>query len=295
MPLYRTPPVKATGAELDALTDDAKFLTAKAVQDGTKVPHVAPGTSGNIIQSDGTDWGSVAQDGWLVLGACTYETADAPTFTFSIASDATGLLSVGMKIKLTQTTIKYFIITSVGAFSAGKTIITVYGGTDYTLANAAITLPNYSLTASPFGFPKDPTKWTVVVSSTSDFTQVPTGTTIYNAGTFSISIPIGLWLVKYKVLAQIGNAALAANDKYLTVSLSTANNTVIAGNSLGVAASDVKLIRSYVEKTLPTLSLASKASYYLNYRNDGGGGAGASIYILGTQSTTFITAVCAYL
>ena len=55
-----TMPVKASGVELDALTDDAKFITAKAVQDGHKVPHVAPGTSGNIMKSDGTDWTSAA-------------------------------------------------------------------------------------------------------------------------------------------------------------------------------------------------------------------------------------------
>lgn len=55
---------KATGAELDTLTDDAKFVTAKAVADGHKVPHAAPGTSGNYMKSDGTDWTSAAIPTW---------------------------------------------------------------------------------------------------------------------------------------------------------------------------------------------------------------------------------------
>jgi hypothetical protein len=49
---------KITGATLDALTDDTGFVTALAVQNGHKVPHVAPGTSGNVMVSDGTDWTS---------------------------------------------------------------------------------------------------------------------------------------------------------------------------------------------------------------------------------------------
>lgn len=53
-------PSKATGAELDTGTDDTKFATAKAIKDAHNVPSVAPGTSGNVLTSDGTDWTSAA-------------------------------------------------------------------------------------------------------------------------------------------------------------------------------------------------------------------------------------------
>lgn len=53
-------PVKAIGSELDTGTDDAKFVTAKAINDSHNVPSVAPGTSGNVMKSDGTDWTSAA-------------------------------------------------------------------------------------------------------------------------------------------------------------------------------------------------------------------------------------------
>lgn len=56
----QTLPVKATGAEVDTGTDDAKFLTAKAVNDSHNVPSVSPGTSGNVLTSNGTDWTSAA-------------------------------------------------------------------------------------------------------------------------------------------------------------------------------------------------------------------------------------------
>lgn len=47
---------KATGAEVDTGTDDNKFLTPKAVNDSHNIPDVAPGSSGNVMQSNGTDW-----------------------------------------------------------------------------------------------------------------------------------------------------------------------------------------------------------------------------------------------
>jgi hypothetical protein len=55
-----TIPVKATGAEADTGTNDDKFLTAKAAKDSHNIPSVAPGTSGNVLTSDGTDWTSSA-------------------------------------------------------------------------------------------------------------------------------------------------------------------------------------------------------------------------------------------
>jgi len=59
----QTLPVKASGSEADTATDDAKFLTAKAVKDSHNVPSIAPGTSGNVLTSNGTDWTSAAASG----------------------------------------------------------------------------------------------------------------------------------------------------------------------------------------------------------------------------------------
>jgi len=51
---------KATDAELDTGTDDAKFATAKALKDSHNVPSVVPGGATNVMTSDGTDWTSAA-------------------------------------------------------------------------------------------------------------------------------------------------------------------------------------------------------------------------------------------
>ena len=151
----------------------------------------------------------------------TYSSADAPTFVISINADMTAMLTVGCKIKLTQTTVKYFIVTVVGAYSGGVTLVTVYGGTDYTLANAAISSPNYSYAKSPTGFPMSPVKWTVELSDNTDRSQSsPVSGTWYNINSNTITIPIGTWEVDYQiVMFGVGSVPNVWST------LSTANNS----------------------------------------------------------------------
>ena len=95
--------------------------------------------------------GSVtASDGW-VPDSNTYTYASANSFTVG-AVDLTAVYSKGTRIKLTQTTAKYFVVSS-SAFGGGTTTVNITGGTDYTLANAAITLPFYSYVDNPQGWP----------------------------------------------------------------------------------------------------------------------------------------------
>lgn len=87
--------------------------------------------------------------GWVSAGE-TWTYASATTLT--ISGDKTGRYQKGDKIKLTQTTVKYFYVINV-VYSSPNTTITVTGGTDYTLANAAITANYYSKATTPQGFP----------------------------------------------------------------------------------------------------------------------------------------------
>lgn len=91
-----------------------------------------------------------SSDGWLAAGV-TWTYASATTFT--ISGDYSAIFALGDKIKLTQTTVKYFYIVGV-AFSSGTTTITITGGNDYTLANATISANYFSKATSPNGFPQ---------------------------------------------------------------------------------------------------------------------------------------------
>lgn len=84
-------------------------------------------------------------DGWVDPSE-TWTYASATTIT--VPTGAASKYAVGDKIKLTQTTVKYFYVTAVA-----DTLLTVTAGTDYTVANAAITSPYYSKVESPVGHP----------------------------------------------------------------------------------------------------------------------------------------------
>lgn len=240
---------------------------------GTEVSLVPAG-------SDTSGWNAAAS-------AWSYASADAPTFVITTASDERGSIGVGMKIKLTQTTPKYFIVTAITSST-----ITVYGGTDYTLANAAITSPYFSTHKAPLGFPADPAKWSVLVTDTSNRTQAtPTQNQWYNNGSITISLPIGAWSVDYQAILQLADASSTAWNVYST--LSTANNTESDISMTARVSGSATINTASTVSRNKFITVAAKTSYYLNERTDNLNLD--NMYIRGDQGTTIIRAVCAYL
>lgn len=91
----------------------------------------------------------VGSDGWTSdSDPWTYASAT----TFTVAGDQTAVFSKGTRIRLNQAGYKYFVVTG-SSHSAGTTTVTVTGGSDYSLANAAITDAFFSYQANPSGYP----------------------------------------------------------------------------------------------------------------------------------------------
>jgi hypothetical protein len=114
--------------------------------------------------------------GWINSGQ-TWAYASATTIT--VPTGAAAIYSIGDKIRLTQTTVKYFNVITVA-----DTVLTVTGGSDYTVANAAITAPGYSKVVSPVGFPASFNYSPTVTTINGTITTLGTVT-----GTFSIIAP----------------------------------------------------------------------------------------------------------
>lgn len=235
--------------------------------------------------------------GWLNANETwTYASADDPTFTFTITGDKTSKYSAGMKIKLTQTTAKYFIITKVVYTS--NTTITVYGGTDYNLVSAAITSPYYSTQKAPHGFPLNPEKWTVEASLTSDATQLePTYATWYNLGAFSLSVPIGAWRIDYQVTTRIEKAN--STSLFMKVSLSKENDTYDDAELTSMGYTSVitycTVLYSFLTRS-KYITTTAKTPYYLMALS-GTTATVVSIMFRGgsTYGDATIRATCAYL
>ena len=234
-------------------------------------------------------------DGWEDANdSWSYSSVDGATGVITVTTDATTKYSVGMRIKLTQTTVKYFIVTAVAA-----TTLTVWGGTDYTLANAAISANFYSPMKTPLGFPADVTKWTVEVSITDSLTQAsPSAVTWYNLGSGTISIPIGSWIVSYWGALGIYDAT-ARTQCIIKSTLSTANNT--ESNSKFTA-----ILRQYSPSAIHyqyegdvtrtnIIVVAAKTSYYLNVLTTEASFDSLGWNIGTISGATIIRAICAYL
>jgi hypothetical protein len=231
----------------------------------------------------------IYNNGWIpATGTWSYSSADDPTYVISVNADMTAIIGVGQKIKLTQTTDKYFIVTAVGAYSGGNTLITVYGGTDYDLANEAVTSPYYSMVKAPFGFPMAIDKWTVTTSDITDIYQSsPTAAQWYNLGSLSISIPIGFWRVVYE--AFIYAAKTGANSDQ-SATLSTGNNN--ASDPTMTGGVYAYLVASGLIHRERFLTTGAKTTYYLNAKSST---TPTDINFRGDFGTTVIRATCAYL
>lgn len=141
------------------LLDNGKALASKD-SGGTAYDLLRLNTS-NVTEF--TAW-----DGWLKLptdNAATY--ASATTITNPTGIDWTTYIVKGMKLKITQTTDKFFVVVNVTA-----TTLTVTGGTDYTVANAAITAFYFSFVEMPKGYPD----WFNYTPTLTGFSANPTDT-----------------------------------------------------------------------------------------------------------------------
>lgn len=109
-------------------------------------------------------WISAVEEKW------TFSLADDPTYTLNIPGDFSWKYCRGQRVRLQQGSVKYFIITGVG-YSSPNTTLTLYGGTDYDLANIAYNRTYFSMAKAPYGFPLDEAKWRVESLMTEDSSQ----------------------------------------------------------------------------------------------------------------------------
>ena len=243
--------------------------------------------------------------GWVSYTAVTpthddATQADDPSYEITFAGvDLTAVLYAGMKLKLTQGTVKYFIITKV-TLDGSDTDVVLYGGTDYDLVDTdttAISVLCYSTTKGPVAFPMDPDKWTVETDNTGDVSQNTTGGVWYNLGTITINIPIGVWNVDYQLCLDASTGAGGGISTGFCT-LSKANNSEDDDDWTGFFRetwdfADQATTRggTNVYRT-KILNLTIKDTYYLNAKSD----QALTVRFMGaTGGNTIIRAICAYL
>ncbi len=221
------------------------------------------GTDQVAINRGGTSYRAVAlQDGWIDDTAETWTYASGSgggTATFTITGDFTAKYTVGTRIKLTQTTVKYFVVTAV-TVTTGTTTVTITAGTDYTLANAAISANYHSYAANPQGYPTwfnyttNATGFSSKTSDTAKFMMVGRSCTVIfnisgtsNAATFTCDAPVasptqrtwpGIVLDSASSTGAVGRVVLVASTVsagfgFTLLKTASGTNPVIITSSTG--------------------------------------------------------------
>lgn len=256
--LFRQP-VEEDLITLDHISKkDGEILTKRNLGSFTLITEINDNIE-TIETSNTTGW--INYSGTMPISG----TLDDPSFELVFEDiDLTSQIYVGMRVRYTQSTVKYGIVTK-KAFSTDTTI-TIYGGTDYDLVSTgttAVSAFSFSSAKSPAGFPTNPEKWTVEVNNSSNNSQSsPVNGTWYNLGSVNINIPIGSWDVIYQVplyVERAANGLLAAK-----VTLSTANNTESNSNYTSeIQSSNGTAMHTTIFRQL-FLLLTTKQTYYLN-------------------------------
>ena len=215
--------------EVKRCTVAGAAITGMSHVSGVNVAHSASAKVGRMIVAEVIDDlnvlistnSSQIGDGWVASGE-TWTYASAMTFT--VAGDKTGKYQKGDKIKLTNSSVKYFYVTDV-SYSAPNTTVTVTGGSDYSLANAAISSPYYSKIANPQGFPQWFAYTPAITGSVSNPNIGSTGTI---TGRFTL---IGK-TVHFEVQVTVGGSSIAVGSGLYRISLPiNANTTYTTGNA----------------------------------------------------------------
>jgi hypothetical protein len=247
----------------------------------------------NEVDTKNTNLKNQVANGWYEIdptSVLTFSSWDASVYTGVVSTniDLTSVLSVGMKIKLTQNgVVKYGFITAITSSE-----ITLFMGTDYILEDIAISDMCYSILKAPFGFPINPDKWTIIITDIANRHQSsPVNNTWYNIGGLSILVPVGSWKLSYRAQTEHVRATAGYPSIYcaLSTSASSVSNFLYQSQGFFFSASICSLILQHefiVNLTTPT-------TYYLIAKTDQKDCT--TLSFRGALTGTIMKAVCNYL
>lgn len=201
-------------------------------------------------------------DGWMLeSGTWTYASAS----TFTIPGDLTGIYTKGVRLKWTQTTVKYGVVLS-SAFAAGTTTVTIAVNTDYTIANAAITLNYYSHAECPAGYPT----WFAFTCTATGYSANPTNV----SSRFAIT---GHRCLFAYGAATAGTSNATTHTLPLPVTAATRTNAAWNGTGEGVDNGTTLTVPILVY----VVSAATVANLYTNFAAAGWTGSGSKRLVFG--------------
>jgi hypothetical protein len=279
---------------------DAKgdLLAGVADNQGQRLP---VGNNGQILVADnstatGLAW--VDRNLTYINAPCSFNSADPPTYVMNVIGvNLTTLLGAATRVYVLQGGVnKWFIVTGT-AYAGGNTTLTMYGGTDYALQNAAITTVGFSNSKVPPGFNPDVAKWSVLVYDATNRIVTNPARQVWVAPGISITVPIGSWMVGYSCFLKsrytsgggeitdhvtLSTTTSTETDKAWTSTIYT-GNTQNSANRMGAGLSRLRPVYQATKQTYNLLAYPNdpNCSEIGFYGADGG--------------STVVHAICGYL
>ncbi len=180
---------------------------AGKAQNNSYVADVAvAATSGWVEESEDNTWTYLS------------ENADANAFIAEVNADVTEYIYPSIRVRLKQGAGYVYFIVHDSSYSAGVTSVTLFGGTDYDLADAEITDVAFSLQRFPLGFSPSSDVWSVEVEDSSTRTSSTINVYVQVDASHQVTLCVGEWDISFSVYYGLSNGATSTNS---TVGLST--------------------------------------------------------------------------
>jgi hypothetical protein len=314
-------PVTGGPAVINGMSDEIEALEAKVGVNGSTdvnsldykinhLPSLSTSTYSGVAYNETTnkliDETTYAELGtWVEYKnvTATYTATGALTgfYTMAINADVTARLYAGVKLRITQGTIKHFVCMA-ETYSSPNTAITLFGGSDFTLTADPITKVEYSYAKAPFGFSLDKTKWSYNVPAIANYAKAtPVSGTGYTSASFDL--PLGCWnAIFHTYVYVVTGAPYSAVAPQLNIAWVIMNNASGFGDYFGLY--DTMFIKSFYTTQADTtarmwnsytknvyLTQAATTTWYSKVSGSWNGVTGTSL------ETAFqtVTLYCAYI
>jgi len=240
---------------------------------------------------------SIQTTGWVPdTHTWTYASAAAPTYTITTPDASATLLTLigpGDKFLCTnQSASQYFIVTAISN-NGTLTTLTLYGGTNYTLTNTAITNPFYGhgrpfVPSGTTGFDVE-AAWRVAAVNNTLVTvkSGPTVGTWYDSG-LSLVVPMGSWRISFQANAELTTASGSAN---VICALSTSASSISDQNLAAfIYAGPTTVFANGLSRWSP-VTLAAPATYHLILNVSADTATPTTLYVNGGNGQTVLEAL----
>lgn len=201
------------------------------------------------------------------------------TFVVTVNEDITSFMRPSLRVRAKQGgDYLYFIVHAV-ELDTTNTLVTLFGGTDYTIAAGDLTDVAWSAERFPLGFPVEEDVWALEYSDNvfSTTTGMADGVLV-NIGGASLTVPVGLWRLSYQTRAVLLNPTASTQVSAITALLSTnqATTTTNDGNIsrsrdhsyIAFPSSTSNGLGSVLSAENIVLLVDAETAYYLKYTID---------------------------